>query len=62
MRTNGKAWVTASGGTSPYVYSWSGGTALGADTIGSLSAGSYTLSVTDFNLCKVHTFDVTDLH
>ena len=57
---NGKAWVTASGGTSPYVYSWSGGTALGADTIVSLSAGSYTLSVTDFNLCsKVHTFDVT---
>jgi gliding motility-associated-like protein len=48
--TNGTATVTASGGTSPYTYSWapSGGTNA---TASSLAAGTYTVTVTDFRGC-----------
>lgn len=46
----------ASGGTTPYTYLWSsGGTALGE---GSLSAGTYTITVTDGNGCTA-TADTT---
>jgi len=38
--------ILVTGGTSPYTYSWNGGSASGADTL-SASAGSYTLVVTD---------------
>ena len=38
--------IVVSGGTSPYVYSWNGGLASGADTLGA-NAGSYSLLVTD---------------
>lgn len=49
---NGAASVTASGGTSPYTYSWSpsGGTSSSAS---GLPAGSYTLLVTDSKGCTV---------
>lgn len=40
----------ASGGTLPYVYSWSPVTS-GLDSLGSLNAGSYQVIVTDGNLC-----------
>jgi PKD repeat protein len=45
---SGSATVTASGGTSPYTYSWvpSGGTAA---TATGLTPGTYTATVTDFN-------------
>lgn len=48
--SNGAATVTASGGTAPYTYSWSpsGGT---SNTTTGLSAGSYTLTITDANGC-----------
>lgn len=50
--SNGKAWVTATGGTPPYTYAWSGGTPAGAgDTITGLSAGGYGVTVTDNNGC-----------
>jgi|GEM_PF-6392521 len=50
--TNGSATVTATGGTSPYTYLWSpsGGTAA---TAAGLSEGTYTVAITDANLCTV---------
>jgi uncharacterized repeat protein (TIGR03803 family) len=51
---NGIATVTASGGTSPYTYSWApeGQT---VNTITGLSAGSYCCNVTDANGCTEST-------
>lgn len=47
---NGRASVSASGGTSPYFYSWapSGGT---ASTATGLASNNYTVTVTDNNSC-----------
>lgn len=47
---NGSASVTASGGTPPYAYAWSpaGGNSASASN---LSAGNYSVTVTDANLC-----------
>ena len=41
--------VTTSGGTLPYSYAWSNGSS--EEDIDSLAAGSYTLVITDNNLC-----------
>ncbi len=49
--TNGSATATGSGGTLPYTYSWSPGGETGA-TVNKLSAGTYTVTVTDANGCK----------
>ncbi|MBF4483580.1 T9SS type A sorting domain-containing protein [Flavobacterium sp. CSZ] len=48
--TNGSATVTVSGGTGAYTYAWAptGGT---ADTATGLSAGTYTVTITDANSC-----------
>ncbi|MGR6088235.1 MAG: T9SS type B sorting domain-containing protein [Arcticibacter sp.] len=46
---DGSATVTVSGGTSPYVYLWSNG--QNGQTTNGLSAGIYTVSVTDANGC-----------
>ncbi|MBN9299356.1 MAG: gliding motility-associated C-terminal domain-containing protein [Filimonas sp.] len=47
--SNGMATATASGGTSPYTYSWSnGGTTA---TINNLPTGIYTCTITDANGC-----------
>jgi hypothetical protein len=48
--TNGSATVSLTGGTGPFIYSWSpsGGTALSAS---GLPAGTYIFSVTDANNC-----------
>ena len=57
--SNGSATVAASGGTSPYTYSWapSGGTAA---TASGLAAGNYTVTVTDSNSCtNAATFAIT---
>ncbi len=57
--TNGSATVSVSGGTSGYTYSWSpsGGTAA---TATGLSAGTYTVTVTDANLCQTtQSFTIT---
>ncbi|PVW13160.1 hypothetical protein DDV96_13715, partial [Marixanthomonas spongiae] len=48
--TNGSATVTASGGISPYSYSWAPSGGNNATATG-LSAGSYTVTVTDDNGC-----------
>ncbi|KAF2518377.1 hypothetical protein EYY60_00170, partial [Flavobacterium zhairuonense] len=57
---NGSASVAATGGTGAYTYSWapSGGTAA---TASGLSAGTYTVTVTDANLCtKTQSFTITE--
>lgn len=50
--TNGSITQTVSGGTSPYSYVWSGGGAVTKDRTG-LSAGMYTVTITDNNLCSI---------
>ncbi|MBT6807975.1 MAG: T9SS type B sorting domain-containing protein, partial [Flavobacteriales bacterium] len=48
--TNGSAWVdSVSGGTAPYFYSWN--TSQNTSIISNLSAGTYSVSVTDVNNC-----------
>lgn len=46
---DGSAFGSASGGTSPYSYSWSNGAS--GTSVSSLSTGSYTFAVTDANGC-----------
>jgi gliding motility-associated-like protein len=48
---NGSATVTASGGTGPYTYAWTPSGGTGATASG-LTAGSYTVTVTDANGCS----------
>ncbi|MDQ1161099.1 aminopeptidase-like protein [Chryseobacterium sp. SORGH_AS 447] len=55
----GTATITVTGGTAPYIYSWSpsGGTAA---TASGLSAGTYTVNVTDAKGCTLsRTFTIT---
>ncbi|RZL17056.1 MAG: hypothetical protein EOO89_09835, partial [Pedobacter sp.] len=56
---SGAITVAASGGTGPYMYSWSpsGGTAA---TASGLAPGNYTVTVTDGNLCTAtQSFEIT---
>jgi hypothetical protein len=48
---DGSAVVGASGGSAPYIYSWSPASSTSA-TINNLSAGTYTATVTDNNGCQ----------
>ena len=47
--SNGTAMASATGGTPPYTYAWSGGGSNAAKT--GLSIGTYTVSITDINGC-----------
>ena len=47
---DGSAFASGTGGTAPYTFLWSNGTA--SDTVSGLSAGTYTVTVTDFNNCE----------
>jgi len=51
--TDGAADITVSGGTTPYTYAWSGPSSYSATTedITGLSAGTYTVVVTDAKSC-----------
>jgi len=49
--SDGKAWVTVTGGTGAYTYFWSPGSQT-TDTIINLSIGNYTVLVTDANGCQ----------
>ncbi|MBI5541426.1 MAG: gliding motility-associated C-terminal domain-containing protein, partial [Bacteroidia bacterium] len=53
-RNDGWAKVTASGGTPTYSYDWdpNGFTGDGTDTYSTLIAGTYIVTVSDFNLCS----------
>ncbi|MEN2401101.1 T9SS type A sorting domain-containing protein [Flavobacterium sp. MC2016-06] len=58
--TNGSATVSVTGGTTAYTYSWapSGGTAA---TATGLTAGTYTVTVTDANFCTAtQSFTITE--
>ena len=56
---DGKANISASGGTAPYTYSWSLSGGTGALATG-LCAGNYTLTVTDSHGCALtHTYTIT---
>ena len=57
--SNGSISVGVTGGTAPYAYAWSVGTST-SNTITGLSAGSYTVTVTDANNCqKTATYAIT---
>lgn len=57
---DGSIAVTVTGGVSPYDYSWNAGTYTTEDLSG-IGAGSYTLIVTDANLCsETISFTLTD--
>jgi len=47
---NGRLSVDIDGGTQPYTYAWSNGATT--ETISGLSAGTYSVTVTDFNGCS----------
>jgi SprB repeat len=49
---NGSATVIASGGTSPYTYSWNTNPVQTTTTANNLAAGTYTASVTDASGCS----------
>jgi gliding motility-associated-like protein len=46
---DGQATASVSGGAPPFTYAWSNGSV--SDTVVSLTAGTYTVTVTDFNGC-----------
>ncbi len=53
-QSNGSATVNVTGGTLPYTYNWQPNPgATTTNTVGGLTAGNYTVSVTDANLCPV---------
>jgi subtilisin-like proprotein convertase family protein len=47
---NGAINISVSGGTAPYIYSWSNGAST--EDLNSISSGSYVLTVTDQNGCQ----------
>ncbi len=47
--TDGEAFASATGGTSPYSFAWTSGSTN--DSAGGLAAGTYTVVVTDANAC-----------
>ncbi len=49
--SNGSVEVTVSGGSLPYSYEWSNGATT--EEVTGLAAGTYTVTVTDFNGCNV---------
>lgn len=55
---NGSILAGATGGVSPYIFNWSNGAS--GPSISGLTAGSYTVTVTDDNACtKMATYQVT---
>lgn len=54
---NGSIHLTVSGGVTPYTYLWSNGAST--DAIYGVSAGNYTLTVTDMSGCSIQTGQIT---
>ncbi len=55
----GRITLVMKGGTAPYSYNWSGGPTQSGAVFASLSAGTYTFTVTDSNGCTADTSSVT---
>ncbi|MBA3898854.1 MAG: gliding motility-associated C-terminal domain-containing protein [Bacteroidetes bacterium] len=51
-QANGSISSTAAGGTSPYTYNWNTLTPSNTSVVSNIGAGTYTLSITDANLCS----------
>ncbi len=51
--SDGSATAIPSGGQAPYFYNWNSNPTQGAQTAQNLPAGTYTVTVTDFNGCTV---------
>lgn len=49
---DGKGWVTVTGGSAPYNYTWNNSPASLTDTLPNAFAGNYTVTVTDNNGCQ----------
>jgi gliding motility-associated-like protein len=54
--------VTAGGGNNPYTYSWTGFPANTTNTNSSLPPGTYTVTVTDSNMCSIVLIDTIDAY
>jgi gliding motility-associated-like protein len=50
---SGAAWVNTSGGVGPYTYSWNTVPVQTTDSVGNLTAGNYTVFITDANGCAI---------
>jgi gliding motility-associated-like protein len=59
MGTNGKVYVTTTGGKAPYQYMWSNGD--NSEDLMDAQEGSYTLFVTDANNCNAQTTASVDI-
>ncbi|MBI4647501.1 MAG: gliding motility-associated C-terminal domain-containing protein [Bacteroidia bacterium] len=58
---NGSANISISGGTSPYNYLWN--TGASTDTLQGISAGIFSVTVTDTNSCTItDTIEITELY
>ncbi len=56
---DGQVSIELSGGTSPYQYSWNDGSTVASSNV--LTAGNYTVSISDANACqKIIQFTITD--
>ena len=51
--SNGSAWVEISGGTEPYNYLWDDSLASSSDSLSTLDAGVYTVTINDFKGCSL---------
>lgn len=51
---NGSIYITVSGGTLPYSYSWTGPDSYAVEDINGLKPGIYNLEITDGNGCKLN--------
>jgi gliding motility-associated-like protein len=50
--STGSIYITTNGGVSPYTFNWSNGqNGIGLNSIGNLSAGTYSVHITDNNNC-----------
>ena len=58
---DGSLTATAAGGTTPYLFAWSGGPTPAVANQTDVCAGNYTVDVTDFNGCSVDaTIEITE--